>query len=596
MNLKLPYEKTHRAPRSIPLLLTLLALGAGATGCGLSDDDAPDETTRTETTRTETTATTQTTTAPENTQSTDVPSTERIQGASPGVPSAPQGATPESQQLAQQQALTDEQLEAQENERQTQGTTGGTGSGAPDAAGNLPEGSQSGSAAPVVGASGTTGTPRSRFGAFEGTRPFSDASPWNTLASGLPTDARSAEMMRLANIRIAIIDRENGQLQEVEETNREGLFINTRAWAPPIYTEQGGVTTALRCRQLLRACGDPVEALSIPADARPDPRYDGWFTIYDSPNGVAYDFWRARRESDGSISYHFVRRWDLNDSGYLPPQRVSARGSGLPLFAGVITPQDLQRGRIEHALAISVPGAAQRRYVQPASRTDGNGRITSLPEGARIRLRNDITAADLLNPERSRRARRNRDRTRGIDDLFEDQPQFDELDTTSGDPSEPLNAPRDPVTGERLRDDEDFQTELNYEQLEAALRPQRFRVSERTRRQVTEMIVEALKRYGAIVVDRSAVPTLYAQRNVDWRGILTGGEVQGIQLSDFEVIQLGPVYNDPPFDSTVAVALPGQQAGVSGSQPQAGGATTAPPAATTTTTAPSTTSTTESGE
>lgn len=579
------------------LLLMLLATVLALTGCGLSSDDDPKQA-RTETTRTETTqtTTTPTTTTPENSQSTDVPGEVPIQGASPGVPSAPQGATAEDVREAQEQGLTREEAAEQAGDGTTQsGTSGTTGSAPPAAAGNLPEGSQRGPAAPVAGATGGA-TPRSRFGAFEGVRPFSSSSPWNTAAQGLPTDPRSSEMMRLANIRIAIIDQGGGRLERREVTNRQGLFINRRAWAPPIYTEQGGITTALRCRQILRACGDPLDALSIPSNARPDPRYDGWFTVYDSRNGVAYDFWRARREGDGSLSYHFVRRWDLNDSGYLPPQKVSARGSGLPLFAGVITPQDIQRGRIEHALAISVPGAAQRRYVQPASRTDGNGNLNSLPEGARIRLRSDITVDDLLNPERQRtRINRDRTRERTIEDLFRDQPEFDELDTTSGDPDDPLTAPRDPVTGERLRSDDEIQTDINYEQLEESLRPNRFRVSDDTRRRITEMILDALKRYGAIVVDRAAVPTLYAQRNVDWRGILTGGEIQNVHLSDFEVIQLGPIYLDPPFDSTPAVTIPG--AGVVAAPQTSTTATTSTTSTTATTpTTSETTGTTESGE
>ena len=123
-------------------------------------------------------------------------------------------------------------------------------------------------------------------------------------------------------------------------------------------------------------------------------------------------------------------------------------------------------------------------------------------------------------------------------------------------------------------------------------------MAEDTRRRITEMILEALRRYGAIVVDRSAVPTLYAQRNVDWRGILTGGEVQGIHLSDFEVVQLGPVYFDPPLDTEAATGATGASPGVSAA-PQAGTTTSTTPtttATTTETTSTDTTSTTEAGE
>ena len=107
--------------------------------------------------------------------------------------------------------------------------------------------------------------------------------------------------------------------------------------------------------------------------------------------------WRARRVGD-VISYQFIKRWALNGPGYSAPATqdasaaVGARGSGLPLFAGVIQPNELRQGRIDHALAISVPGPAQRIFVQPASVTNGINVTTSLPEGARLRLKSSLPA------------------------------------------------------------------------------------------------------------------------------------------------------------------------------------------------------------
>src|SRR5262249_46850750 len=142
--------------------------------------------------------------------------------------------------------------------------------------------------------------------------------------------------------------------------------------------------------------GPKVKSLLIPPGESPLPQYDGWFTVLDRQTGFTYDMWRARRGRAGNvISYQFMRRWDLNGPGFQVPNRVSARGSGLPLFAGVILPEEIAAGRIDHALAISLPGPAQRSYVQPASATDGNGQVNSVPEGARIRLRPGVTLQTL---------------------------------------------------------------------------------------------------------------------------------------------------------------------------------------------------------
>lgn len=311
-------------------------------------------------------------------------------------------------------------------------------------------------------------------------RLFAADSPWNTRVDALAVDPDSASMLRLAQRSVGVVEQD-GVIRTETVVADEPLYINTSAWTVPVV--QGGEPTRIVCRQLVCGDGDQAESLilDVPADVDPDPRYDGWFTVLDDAGTNAYDLWRARREDDGSLSYQYLRRWDLAGPGYGKPGQSSARGSGLPLAAGLIRPGELQNGLIDHALAISVPGPAAGSYVEPASATDGTGSARSLPVGARIRLRADVT----------------------------------------------IRVPRDPRTGERIR--------LTAQQ-------QRF----------ADAIVAALRTYGAIVVDRAAVPTLYAQAGVT-SGLLNGNELQGLHLWDFEVVTLGARHRaaDPtdPHDS-----------------------------------------------
>ncbi|MGZ4450295.1 MAG: hypothetical protein ACXVWZ_06835 [Nocardioides sp.] len=316
---------------------------------------------------------------------------------------------------------------------------------------------------------------------------FNDRSPWNRRIDTNRVDPASARMIELARERVGVVERPGSQVPVTERrTVDAGLYINTEAWTTAVVA--GGQPTSLVCRQIVCGDGQANMVLNIPADIDPDPRYDGWFTVFDTTSSVAYDLWRARRESDGSISYHYMRRWDLNGPGYLPPDSVSARGSGLPLFAGLIRPGELESGEIQHALAISVPGPAQNFYVQPASSTDGNGRTASLPEGARIRLK-----ADVVMPH-----------------------------------------PRDPRTGRPIK--------LTAQQ-----------------QRMADAIVACLRTYGAIVVDRAAVPTLYAQRDVT-SGLIHGNELQGLRLDDFEVVHVGRRYQYPPQSTDTTVLGPSASA------------------------------------
>lgn len=307
------------------------------------------------------------------------------------------------------------------------------------------------------------------------TRFFSDTSPWNIRADDQDVDPDSDAMMRLAQERIGVVE-DGDEVRTEPRTITDPVYINTAAWTTPVVA--GGEPTEVVCRQLICGDGEASMVLNVPADIDPDPRYDGWYTIFDTSRSIAYDLWRARREDDGSISYHFMRIWELDGEGFSAPQVVGARGSGLPLFAGLIRPGELNAGQIEHALAISVPGPASSSFVQPASSTDGNGRPASLPEGARIRLKADVTVPN----------------------------------------------PVDPVTGEPIP--------MSAQQ-----------------RRYADAIILALRTYGAIVVDRAAVPTLYAQRDVTG-DLLRGNELQGLHLDDFEVVKLGQRYAYPPEEDT----------------------------------------------
>ena len=313
-------------------------------------------------------------------------------------------------------------------------------------------------------AAGSVAVPERRF--------FAADSPWNTRIDGAPADKRSSQMISLARERVGVTQSADGSIHTQRRIVNEGLYINTERWTTALAA--GGQPTKLVCRQLV--CGDGAETttLNVPSDVDPDPRYDGWFTIFDISKPVAYDLWRARREDDGTISYQFMRKWDLDGSGFQKPQSVSARGSGLPLFAGLIRPKELQAGLINHALAISVPGPASGVFVQPASATDGNGRVSSLPEGARIRLKADVE----------------------------------------------VPTPTDPVTGKPIK-----------------MTPQQQRMA--------DAIVAALRTYGAIVVDRAAVPTLYAQRDVT-SDMIAGNELINLHLEDFEVAAMGPRHRFTP--------------------------------------------------
>ena len=428
---------------------------------------------------------------------------------------------------------------------------------------------------------------------------FAPGSPWNTDVSDEPVDSRSVRMLDRAQIRVAV-EEVNGQLVRRKRRLKEtGTTVNTTRWTVPLFSEQGGVPTVAVCRQV--DCGpDAVDSIRLPATARPDPRFDGWMTVINSQTREALDFWRARREQDGSISYHFVKAWDLNGPGFQEPGGVSARGSGLPLFAGLIRPEEIDRGKIDHALAIALPGVAKEKFVQPASRTDGVGFRESVPEGARVRLRfrNSESYINRVCPseERDRFLRRaEREVRRQNEQLARDQErQFH----PKGQEARKLARIRARILARDLARVRSRPCGL-AKSPEAQL-TQTF-VRNGVQRRTAQVIIEALKHYGAIVVERAASPTLYAQRNARWKKILPPNLLQDISLENFEVLDLPPTLNDPgsfteidPFTglpTSAPASLPGTNSGTDSqtTTTTTTGTTTEPETTDTTTTTTTTT-------
>jgi hypothetical protein len=383
----------------------------------------------------------------------------------------------------------------------------------------------------VTGTDSATATAGSASdSAVDSVRFFAPESPWNTTVEGLPVAANSARLLELGLQRIGV--REVPGEQGVETFVRPRtprLTINTEQWAPLVVTAggDGSENTQMICRQSDCGSTDPPvpKQIALPPGTTPDPSYDGWLSVIDLDEGVGYDFWRARRQSDGTISFQFSKGWTLDGPGFSrpvaedPERAPGARGSGLPMFAGLISPGELTAGRIDHALAISLPGIARRNFVQPASVTNGIGESASLPAGARIRLRDGINLRN--SPFSPKRVRVLRFDARGRRDP---EGKFDRNGN---------------LLDRRVLDGS--ATEI--------------------RARSVETILTALREYGAIVVDRSDVPTLYAPRGTS-RRLVRGDELDWLTIDDFEVIELPRIYRDPPL---AKVALEGPDAAVEGS-------------------------------
>jgi hypothetical protein len=125
--------------------------------------------------------------------------------------------------------------------------------------------------------------------------------------------------------------------------------------------------------------GGPVIVPTSASLLRPsDPvglNSDGHLILYDPATFTEYDFWQATTarnapcESQGGgitgnsiLEAGYPDFFDVREDGSNPPGEYSARAMGTALLAGLILPEDVASGSIDHALAVGILGP---RNVSP---------------------------------------------------------------------------------------------------------------------------------------------------------------------------------------------------------------------------------------
>lgn len=228
-------------------------------------------------------------------------------------------------------------------------------------------------------------------GAWPG-NPFSPTSFWNAPLSN------SAQLS----------PNSRGLTQElIRQVGVYGPWMNTWQYSVPVYLVAARQPTVhVSLDQWGPDLQAALNAVPIPAGAKPALGTDESMTVWQPSTNRLWDFWKMQLEPDG---WH--ARWGgemdnvSSNPGYFTHWGVSTNwggtATGLPLLGGLITFADLQRGYINHALAMAIPQTESRYWSWPAQRTDGSapaGGVAQIPEGTRFRLDPSLDIASLNLP------------------------------------------------------------------------------------------------------------------------------------------------------------------------------------------------------
>ena len=171
--------------------------------------------------------------------------------------------------------------------------------------------------------------------------------------------------------------------------------INTTKYAPPIFVASSSTPTqkvrVWDCQNkgyLDAGLQSQLSAVPVPPGTQPSSGTDGELVISQPSTDTVWEMWQARWATDGVLEACWggkLGNVSATQGSYPFPYGTTA--TGLSEAGGLITPEELRAGHIDHALSVALVQTQQSLFSWPANRTDGGYVGTGyIPEGLRFRL------------------------------------------------------------------------------------------------------------------------------------------------------------------------------------------------------------------
>lgn len=233
---------------------------------------------------------------------------------------------------------------------------------------------------------------------------FSPTSFWNTdpgAAAALDPQSSSLTSTFLGEIEAAI-------------AAGTGPWINTTNYSVPIVRVPAGQPT-VRVKLVSNFSAPYLQAaweeVPIPPNAKPSEGTDATLVVFQPSSNKLWEFWHTSHTESGwqAAWGGAIQNVSGNRGAYDSEAWAGAKpwwgssASSLSIAGGLITLEDLERGAIDHALALAIPNVRAGTYSSPAQRTDGTSTSSlSLPEGAHLRLDPSLDLEKLKMPPLTR--------------------------------------------------------------------------------------------------------------------------------------------------------------------------------------------------
>jgi hypothetical protein len=218
-------------------------------------------------------------------------------------------------------------------------------------------------------------------------RPFNKKSIWNTK---IPANAKT--------------DPQSQQL--IDSLALGGFYININDWSIPVYFVNSDTipkVNVINSRPGIYGKGfkepNHIPALLNFIASPPVGDFsDNHLCIIDTNKMIEWDMWAARKNNEGKWTTGLGAVTDLKSTGVEMPwfeqkhefDAHRSRASGFPLIAGLIRPDEIKAGKIEHALVFAYQRGRSEFFIPPASTAQAtinemNNKF-GIPMGGRIQL------------------------------------------------------------------------------------------------------------------------------------------------------------------------------------------------------------------
>ncbi|HEY1777489.1 MAG TPA: hypothetical protein VGG41_15125 [Solirubrobacteraceae bacterium] len=130
----------------------------------------------------------------------------------------------------------------------------------------------------------------------------------------------------------------------------------------------------------------PIPA-GAPVEGGADSSGDRHVLVVQKGTCKLFELYDAHPNSDGSWDAGSGAVFNLHSNKLRPNGWTSADAAGLPIFAGLIRYDEIQRGRIDHAIRFTAP-QTQAGFIHPATHFASSSSDPNLPPmGLRLRLK-----------------------------------------------------------------------------------------------------------------------------------------------------------------------------------------------------------------